>query len=188
MFISFKIVKIISLIFILACIYNSGYANTINIKSTHAYTENETYYLDALFNFSLTDEAYKALRHGIPLEIHTHFQLRLKREWLWDKTISEKIIIYKLEHKPLTENFLTIDLKTGLRRSYDSLSAALSQINSFSKIKLFEQGLLHKDKNYVARIRTFLDLDSLPSPMRPQAYFSPSWDISSEWHEWEVIQ
>jgi len=184
----FILFKIVSLIFTLACITNSAYANTINIKSTHAYTEEKSYYLDALFDFALTEEANKALRHGISLEIHTHFQLRINREWLWDKTISEKIIIYKLEHKPLTGNFLTINLKTGLRRSYNNLDAALSHISLISKMELFKQSILHKDKNYVARIRTFLDIESLPSPMRLQAYFSQSWDMSSEWYEWKVIQ
>jgi len=184
----FNLFKIANLIITLACICNSAYANTINIKSTHAYIEDEAYYLDALFDFALTEEAIKALRHGISLEIHTHFQLRLNREWLWDKTISEKSIIYKLEHKPLTENFLTINLITGLRRSYNNLNAALSHISLISKMELFKQSFLLKDKNYVARIRTFLNIESLPSPMRLQAYFSQSWDISSEWYEWEVIQ
>ena len=180
--------KKISIIFIFVCIQNSSYANTVNIESTHAYTENEVYYLDALFDFELTEEANKALRHGISLEIHTQFQLRLKRKWLWDKTISEKLLMYKLEHKPLTENFQTINLKTGLRQTYDNLDAALNYISSISKLELFNRNVLNNGKHYIARIRTFLDLESLPSPMRPQAYFSRSWDISSAWHEWEIIQ
>lgn len=180
------LIKKISLLFILSCICNLTYAKTINVKSTHAYKEDTTYYLDTLFDFGLTEEADKALHHGISLEIHTHFQLRLKREWLWDITVSEKKLIYKLEHKPLTKIFLTINLNTGLRNSYSTLDAALNQINSVSKIKLFDQDVLHKDKKYIARIRTFLDIESLPSPMRPQAYFSSNWDMSSEWVEWEV--
>ena len=172
----------------LSCVNNSAYANNVNIKSTHSYTMGEAYYLNASFDFNLTEEAYNALRNGIPLEIHTHFQLRLKRKWLWDKTISEKKIIYLLEHKPLTESYLIINLKTGLRYSYNNLDAALRHISSISKMKLFDRNFLHEDKKYVARIRTFLDIGSLPSPMRPQAYLSPGWDISSEWYEWKVIQ
>ncbi len=188
MFILLKTIKPISLLFIFACICNLAYAKTINIKSTHAYTEESTYYLDTLFDFNLTEEADKALHHGISLEIHTHFQLRLKRKWLWDKTISEKTIVYRLEHKPLTKNFLTTNLNTGLRNSYSNLDAALSYINSVSRMELFDQSMLLKDKNYIARIRIFLDIGALPSPMRPQAYFSSNWDMSSKWYEWEVIQ
>ena len=183
-----KVLKRISLLFLLSCIFNLTYAKSINIKSTHAYTENTTYYLDAQFNFELTEEADKALRHGIALEIHTDFQLRLKREWLWDKTIIEKKIIYKLEHRPLTNNFLTINLNTGLRNSYSNLDAALNYITTVSKMKLFDQNILQKDKVYLARIKIFLDIGSLPPPLRPQAYFSPKWDMSSEWFKWKLIQ
>jgi hypothetical protein len=53
---------------------------------------------------------------------------------------------------------------------------------------LFDQDLLIENKTYLARIRTFLDIESLPPPMRPQAYFSPNWDLSSEWYEWELAR
>jgi hypothetical protein len=188
MYILLKTLKKISLLFLLSCICNLTYAKSINIKSTHAYTENTTYYLDTQFNFKLTEEADKALRHGIALEIHTDFQLRLKRKWLWNKTIIEKKIIYKLEHRPLTNNFLTINLNTGLRNSYNNLDAALNDINTVSKMKLFDQNILQKDKHYRARIKIFLDTGSLPPPLRPQAYFSSKWDMSSKWFEWEVIR
>jgi hypothetical protein len=168
--------------------HHAGYANSVNIKFTNTYVENNTYYLDAGYDLELSEEAYKALRHGISFEIHAQFQLRLERMWLWNKTISEKTLIYKLEHKPLTENFLTIDLNTGLRHSYDSLDAALRNIRTISKMALFDQALITSDKTYTARMRVFLDIESLPPPMRPQAYFSPSWDISSAWHEWKLAQ
>jgi hypothetical protein len=185
---SFKSLKMFSLALILLLMCNTSYAKTVNIKSTHAYTEDEIYFLDTEFDFKLTEEANEALLHGIPLEIHIHFQLRLKRKWLWDRTVSEKIIIFKLEHMPLTNKFLTIDINTGLRNSYINLDSALSHINTISKMKLFDHNLLDKEKNYIARIKTFLDIGSLPTPLRPQAYFSPDWDIASEWFEWEVLQ
>lgn len=172
----------ISLIAILG--FQSSVAN--NIKSTRTYIEDNTYFLDASYSFELSEEAYKALRHGISFEIHTEFQLRLKRNWLWDEKVSEKKLIYKLEHKPLTENFLTIDLTTGLRHSYDNLDAALNQIKNITGMPLFDQALLRENKSYIAKIRSFIDIESLPPPMRPQAYFSPSWDISTGWYEWNL--
>lgn len=172
----------------LLCVCHPAYAKIVNITSAHAYLEDTTYYLDTSFDFSLSEESEKALRHGIPIEIHTHFQLRLKRKWLWDRTISEKKIVYRLEHKPLTKNFLTINLSTGLRKSYNNLNSALDEINSISKMKLFEQNILSKEESYASRIKIYLDIASLPPPMRPQAYFSSSWKISSKWYEWEVIR
>ena len=185
---NFNVIKKTVFFLITLTISSATIAKTIDIKSTHAYTENNAYFIDSVFDFKLTDEANKALLHGIPLEIHTYFQLRLKRKWLWDKTVSEKVVIFKLEHMPLTNNFLTININTGLRSSYSNLDAALNQINTTTAMKLFDHDLLSKDKNYVARIKTFLDISSLPTPLLPQAYFSSEWEIASEWHEWKIAQ
>lgn len=176
----------IGLFVIASMLYQSVLAN--NVTSTHLYLEDNTYFLDALYEFELSEESYKALRHGISFEIHTKFQLRLKRTWLWDKKITEKTLIYKLEHKPLTEKFLAIDLTTGLRHSYDNLDTALNHIKTISKLPLFDQALVSDNETYTARIRSFINIESLPPPMRPQAYFSPSWDISTGWHEWKLKQ
>ena len=178
----------ITILAVFLCLPVSGQANSIDLKSSHTYSEDNTCYLDALFDFTLTEEVLKALNHGIPLEIHTLFQLRLKRKWYWDKTVSEIKLSHRLEHQPLTEDYLTIDLKTGQRRSYDNLDAALNNISTISKLVLFNKSLLQQDDYYIGRIRTYLDLDSLPSPMRPQVYFSSKWDIDSKWHEWKIIQ
>ena len=177
-----------SIILILSCINYSSIANTGKTNSIRIYLDKNTYYLDALCDVELSEEAYRALRHGVSLEIHIHFQLRSKRYWVWDKKISEKILLYKLEHKPLTENFLTTDLLTGLRHSYDNLDAALNHIKTISKMSLFNQDHLIKDEIYIARIRAYLDIESLPPPMRPQAYFSSNWELTNEWYKWELMR
>lgn len=185
---SFMSIKRTMLLVIFLCLPNIVTSKTIDIKSTHGYTENETYFVDAELDFKLTDEANEALLHGIPLEIHTHFQLRHKRKWLWDKTVNEEVIIIKLEHLPLTNNYLTISINTGIKNSYSNLDAALNHINTITKLKLFDYDLLSKEKNYIVRVKTFLDISSLPTPLLPQAYFSSEWDMSSKWLEWDIMQ
>ena len=183
-----NIARILSLLFIILCFITPSTAKTIAIKKTNSYKEDSTYYLDTVFEFKLTDEANEALIHGIPLEVHTLFQLRVERKWLWDKTVSEKLVVIKLEHMPLTNTYLTININTGLRNSYSNLDTALKEMNNISQMKLFDESILEKNKNYLARIKTFVDIASLPPPLRPQAYFSSDWEISSDWIEWEVIQ
>lgn len=174
---------------IFICFPGISQANNIDLKSSRIYLENNIYYIDATYDFTFTKEVLDALLHGIPLEIHTLFQLRLKRKWYWDKTISETKLSHRLEHQPLTQDYLTIDLKTGLHHSYDNLEAALNNIGTVSRQELFNQTLLQEeDDYYIARFRTYLDLDALPSPMRPQVYFSKAWDLDSKWHEWKLNQ
>ena len=61
-----------------------------------------------------------------------------------------------------------------------------SEIDNVSKLRLFDKNKLQNNIKYLARIRLYLDIDSLPSPLRPRAYFSSDWNISSQWYRWEI--
>ena len=162
------------------------HAESMNINSASTYINNDIFYLNSSSEFYLSKEAYKALQQGISFEIHTDFQLLLKRKWFWNKIIFEKKIIHKLEHKPLTENFLITNMNTGIVNYYKNIDSAINAISKVSKMRLFKQSKLQKNTNYLARIRLHLDIDSLPSPLRPRAYFSSDWNISSQWYKWEI--
>ncbi len=161
------------------------YAKNINIKSSNIYNDNNILYLDSYSEILLTKEAYNALLHGISFQIHADFELFTKNHWLFKNIIANKKLKYKLEHKPLTENFLITDLSTGIKSYYKNVDHALKSISNINKMKLLNKNKLDKKKNYIARIKFYLSIDSLPSPMRPRAYFSSDWNISSNWYEWE---
>ena len=43
-----------------------------------------------------------------------------------------------------------------------------------------------KQDEYTLAIRAKLDIEALPAPLRPVAYVSPSWRMSSGWYEWNL--
>ena len=86
----------------------------------------------------------------------------------------------------LTENFLVTNLNNGIVNYYKNFDSAVNAISKISKMKLFDKNKLKKNINYSARIRLFLNVDSLPSPLRPRAYFSSDWNISSQWYRWKI--
>jgi hypothetical protein len=77
-------------------------------------------------------------------------------------------------------------MNTGIVNYYKNLDTAINAISKISKMKLFKRSKLQKNTNYLARIRLYLDIGSLPSPLRPRAYFSSDWNISSQWYKWEI--
>ena len=161
-------------------------AAAIKLSSFNSYERNEHFLVDATFELDFSDEVLEALKHGIPIQVHVDCEVRTSRKWVPDKTINALEYSYQLLHQPLTEDYLTVNLKTGLRQSYDNLSAALVQIGHLENISLINKKSLAEDEVYKGRIRMYLDLDSLPTPMRPQVYFMKNWDISSDWHEWVI--
>ena len=61
--------------------------------------------------------------------------------------------------------------------------AGLSRIRD---IPLIDEHLIDSDSAYTLRLRALLDIEALPSPMRPLAYFSSLWRLKSDWYEWPL--
>ena len=161
-------------------------AATIKLKTLQPHEENDTYLVDADFDLSLNDEVMDALLHGIPLQIHTNVEVHLIRDWYPDKTIQTFTLNHLLVHQPLTQDYLTINMRSGERQAFDNINSALSNLSSLTDVTLVSKDRLSEKQTYHGRIRMHLDLDSLPTPMRPQVYFSGKWDIASDWHEWVI--
>jgi hypothetical protein len=87
MLINIKKINLIYMIILMIFSNELTYAANINIVSTKTYIDNDIIYLDSYSELELTKEAYKALRQGISLEMHTDFQLLEKRKWLWNKIV-----------------------------------------------------------------------------------------------------
>ncbi len=177
---------IIFLMLICSLYATKTFAISLTLKSLETNNQNSDYIIDARFSISLSEEIMEALKNGIPLTLQTDVEVLLLRDWLPDEktvTLSKR---YQLQHQPLTEDYLTVDLKTGIRQSYDNLNAALNHIGQINNFKLLNQDILLDNRNYMGRIRMYLDLDSLPTPMRPQVYFSDDWLLETDWYKWKI--
>lgn len=172
----------------LALLAGLAWGKGIEVRSIATYLEDNVYYLDASLRIELSEEAERALRHGIALEIHTEFELFAERRWLWDQKISATTLMHRLEHRPLTGDYRSVDLSTGQRLGYNNLAAALQGIGAIRKMALFEAALLARRERCYARLRAYVDLGALPAPMRPGAYFSSAWDLAGSWRTWEIAR
>ena len=172
----------------LALLAGLAWGKGIEVRSIATYLEDNVYYLDASLRIELSEEAERALRHGIALEIHTEFELFAERRWLWDQKISATTLMHRLEHRPLTGDYRSVDLSTGQRLGYNNLTAALQGIGAIRKMALFEAALLARRERCYARLRAYVDLGALPAPMRPGAYFSSAWDLAGSWRTWEIAR
>jgi hypothetical protein len=78
------------------------------------------------------------------------------------------------------------DLVTDNRRIHDSIEAAVRDLGRIREIPIAENSQIDSSLDYQVGIRARLDLESLPAPLRPLAYISPSWRMSSGWYQWTL--
>lgn len=139
----------------------------------------------ARLDLSLTDAADQALSYGVPLIVVNEIEL-LRKGWLWDhvaQRISER---HRLRYYALSGQYVLDGDKSSLsafRTASDALKTISSATASF-KVPGRTGG--HSSDGYVIAVRSRIDINALPAPLRPTALFSPQWQISSDWTQWPI--
>ncbi len=157
-----------------------------SIQSLETQMQDRVYLLTANFNYHFSTEAIEALEHGVPLLILVDIEIRSPRWWWNDTTIAELEQGYLLLYHALSESYVVHNLNSGTQNNFIRLNHALNFLSKIKKLPILDANLLDPKKEYYLRVRTHLDIESLPAPMRPLAYISSDWQLSSDWYEWPL--
>lgn len=157
-----------------------------SIRSVETRLQNQVYQLDTRVDFAFSEEAQKALKSGIPIIILLDIEVEKQRNWWWDKTVATLQQGYLLLYHALTEKYIVNNLNSGAQQDYTSLDATLSALGRVHGLPLIDSSLLDEDGTYRVRLRARLDIESLPAPMRPLAYISSEWQLTSNWYTWPL--
>lgn len=154
----------------------------------HATTrlDGEVYRLDATISYRFSGAVLDALENGVPLTIEVQIEVSRSR-WYWmDEEVAELGQFYLLQFHALSRRYLLTSLNSGAQRSFSSLDSAIEVMGRMQDLPLLDKKLLKSDTGYTVRMRARLDIESLPSPLRPVAYLSDEWRLVSEWYEWSL--
>jgi hypothetical protein len=162
------------------------HADEFVVQSVNGRWAGNVYELSGTAYTPLKQPALEALSRGVALTITYDIEVnRLRSYWL-DERIALLQQRFQLRYHALTDQYLLVNLNTGVQQSYPSVDAALRVANSLTNFPVLDRQLLQAGSNYQARMRVRLDTDSLPAPLRLVAYVTPSWWMTSDWYIWKV--
>ena len=161
-------------------------AAEFNVMQAAFSTVNNFYSLDAKLEYEFSEESLEALANGIALTINVEVVVKRKRKYFWDRSVARVIQGYRLERHELTNQYLVIDISAGTQRNFGSLEEAISAMEEIGPIPVVELSALDSATAYRAQIKASLDIEELPPPLRPIAYVSPGWRLSSKWYRWGI--
>lgn len=139
----------------------------------------------AVIDTKLEAPVIEALNKGIPLELALDVVMEEHRRIWWDPTLNTWELRRRIEYHPLSKQYLIHGV--GLAGdSFSALDLALKQLGIWRDIKLLVPARLRANGDYRLLLRARLDIESLPAPLRPLAYTSSAWRVSSGWKKWKV--
>ena len=144
------------------------------------------YLLDADLEFRFSEQAIQALRNGVPLTLRVDIEVGRDRWWWLDATVATLEQRYRIKYHAFSDKYLVHNFNSGAFYTYPTLAGAVNALGRIRDLPLLDQKLVEEDEEYEVAIRVYLDIEALPSPLRPIAYITPAWHLTSEWTLWSL--
>lgn len=153
------------------------------VRHGETHLDDNVYRLDARIQYRFSEEVLEALRSGVALTIVLDIDVARKRTYLWDETKASLRQRYQLSHHALSARYVLTNLNTGFSRNFTTYEAAVDALGRVEAFPLIDAALLDPEQAYRVELETYLDIESLPAPLRPVAYFSSAWRLSSDTYQ-----
>ncbi|MEA3640958.1 MAG: DUF4390 domain-containing protein [Lamprobacter sp.] len=143
--------------------------------------------LSAAIDYGFSERALEALENGVPLTILVHIQVREQGAWIWNESLVDVSLRYRIRYKPLSEHYLVSRLPGEEQgRTFVTRQAAITALGELNHLYLVSEKRLDPEQAYEVHLRASLDIEELPLPLRPMAYLRSGWKQSTGWTKWPL--
>jgi hypothetical protein len=162
------------------------HADGITVQQATSRLLDDTFVIDAEIDYRFSDVALQALENGVPLTVDVHVQVRRDGAWIWESDITDFHKRRQLRYLPLSSTYEVVGFKGEEKRQFVSRLAAIDALGEIRNMPVVSVSLLEEGETYRMEIRSELDIEALPVPLRPTAYMSSGWELSSGWSKWRI--
>lgn len=161
-------------------------AAAFEVEGLQAREVEGVYLMDADILYQFSDQALEALESGVPLTLEVHIQLRREGAWIWEADLLDARLRYRILHQALHGLYQVTDLSNDTQQYFATRKAAFTALGRIRDVRLIQSEKLRHGESYKLSLKSSLDIEALPLPLRPLAYLSPAWNLSSEWSLWRL--
>ncbi len=158
----------------------------ILVTRAEPHTANDQLLLDVNVEYNFSPKALEALDNGVPLTLEAHIRIRREGAWIWEENLLDKRQLMLIRYQPLSRLYQVVRLPHGPKQSFVTRRAAISALGDMDGLQLLAHEKLDAEDAYKLQIKVSLDIEALPLPLRPMAYLTSDWDLSSGWTHWPL--
>jgi len=131
--------------------------------------------------FHFSKAALEALANGLPLAVDTEIIIKPISRWYWQQSLASLNYKLEIQYHALSQQYLVKGIGYDYPRAFLTQSAALEALGRVAELALIDLSSLDPDEHYEVSVRSALDSESLPVPLRPLTYLSDEWRLRSDW-------
>lgn len=148
--------------------------------------ENTLLKLDLVVDSQIPKYILLAIDQGFAVPIMFEVEIRSTKAYWFDPRIVSLKQQYLLQHLPMLDSYVVLDVNSSERSYFDDRDAAVEFIEVVYNYPMMDINNLAPGRDYYARVRFGIDSDELPLPLKSSSLWDNDWDLKSDWYEWEV--
>jgi len=160
------------------------------VRDIDARFVDEALLITTALDMSLSARSEEALNKGIPLDIIIDLALVEHRRFLWDRVVTDRTLHRRIQYHALSAQYLVSSADIGADEfaRFPTAQAALTYAGALNELEipLAKKKDIDPKLQYWLKLRVQLDIETLPSPLRPLAYVTPAWHHNTGWTRREV--
>jgi hypothetical protein len=156
------------------------------VKDVTIILKDEVYRLNTQIEYRLTEEAQEALSNGVPLTLKVELEVIKAWRSFWEPSLLSSVLRYQIRYHALTELYQVVDMQTGEEQNFVTQDAALYALGEINDMLLISRASLIPGEIYHLRLRSDLEIESLPLPLQPLAYIGRGWRLTTGWTQWPL--
>ncbi|EEF79827.1 hypothetical protein MDMS009_1378 [Methylophaga thiooxydans DMS010] len=177
--------RLFNSVLLLLLFSQSAYATIFSVNYPKVHQIGNGYVISAQVDYPLTPRVIEALENGVPITFFQELELNetfpiFADFWQWETTLWRTKLRYQLRFHALSEQYVIVSLDTDHQQNFPNLDGALSALGQITDLTVPPEYTDDTD-DLILRIRSGLDLNALPTPMRPGAIISSKWQLTSPW-------
>ncbi|MFT5657945.1 MAG: hypothetical protein ACI9KN_001224 [Gammaproteobacteria bacterium] len=148
--------------------------------------QNTLLLLDSTIEINLPDYINKAIDQGFAVPFMFEVEiLAYSKYWLDKKLLSLKQQ-YQLHYLPMLDSYAMVDINSGQRLYFNSRQEAVQHLKMVYFYPMFDINNINQAGRVYARMRSGIDIDELPLPLKSSSLWNNDWDLRSDWFEWKI--
>ena len=159
-----------------------------NIKTARFTMQDTLLLLDSTIEINLPGYINKALDQGFAVPLMFEVEVRIYNKYWWDEKLLSLKQQYQLHYLPMLSSYAIYDLNANHRTYFNSRQKAVQYLKVIYAYPMFDINNINQSGRIYMRMRTGIDIERLPLPLKSSSLWDNDWGLQSDWFEWKVDQ
>lgn len=159
---------------------------TFNVKSASFTMQDGLLLLDSTIEIELPKYINRAIDQGFAVPLMFEVEVLEYSQYWFDKKLLSLKQQYQLHYLPMLSSYAIFDVNANQRFYFNSRQQAVSYLKVVYAYPMFDVDNINQSGLAYVRMRTGIDVDELPLPLKSSSLWDNDWELESDWFEWDI--